>query len=267
MRGILLASCALTAVAAVVSRALRQPQVIAATCCAIAVSSHFLCLPHHQLAAAASVPTVVRTCGTFELHDLQFQGRGGTGTVYSATTAAATTTAAHGLVLKVSGPMTAQAVIHECDVLRTLEARGVRNGVEQCLATCPGPTSIVLAPFVPGATASLSDPRLSPAARVIAVRSLGTTVVDAVLAGVASSDLQVSKATQFTPPSMCFCLDCLPPRSHWSIRARGKHCSSTSPRRSCSPTPRLPRISRPKRPATSCPNTCPGWPRVQGTRR
>ena len=158
-----------------------RQQLTAAAGCVAAMT--LLCWPCQPTAAA---PAPAQTCGTLQLQNLQYQGSGGTGTVYSATASPL-----DAVVLKVSNPTTAAAVAHECEVLRTLEARGVR-GVERCLAQCSTPTpAAVMAPFVPGAVASLSDPRLSSSTRLTAVHSLGTTVVDAILAGVASSDLQV----------------------------------------------------------------------------
>jgi hypothetical protein len=134
------------------------------------------------------------------LRDFKTQGSGGTGRVSSAEFDSGKV-----LATKFSWPTTRDAVLHECTVLHHLESFHV-SGVEKCLASCTAPetfagggesdTEVVVAVLEPyfnppsPPTAVLSDERLSIAAKATAVRGLATTVVQMLLAGVASSDFQ-----------------------------------------------------------------------------
>lgn len=166
-------------------------------CCVIAAGRPIECKADGT--AVASDGTAQLICGDMKLSNFEMQGSGGTGRLLSAKSATGKV-----LATKFSWPTTRESVRHECDVLRYLESYHV-PGVEKCLANCATTEAFVgggsnaeveAAVFDPffnptsPSTAVLSDDRLSHSAKSTAVHGLATTVVQMLLAGVASSDFQ-----------------------------------------------------------------------------
>ena len=142
---------------------------------------------------AAQMDTVLpEVCGRTRLEEYDQQGRGGTGLVFRAISQNHKP-----LAVKLSWPTTVASVRKECKVLQHLEKYHV-EGVERCIDSCDtagqspqlqSQAMIVLDPFfAPPSTATLSN--LTPPIQLIAVKSLTTTIVQMLLAGVATSDLQ-----------------------------------------------------------------------------
>ena len=135
------------------------------------------------------LPTV---CGNTRLEEYDQQGRGGTGLVFKAKAISLNNKP---MAVKLSWPTTVVSVRKECEVLRLLEKKLV-GGVEKCVDSCdtvrpPSQSQaiIVLDPFfAPPSTATLTD--LTPSIQLTAVKHLTTTIVQMLLAGVATSDLQ-----------------------------------------------------------------------------
>ena len=143
---------------------------------------------------SAETDLLPKVCGRTQLEDFDQRGRGGTGLLFRAISQNNKE-----LAVKLSWSTTVSSVRHECEVLQHLEKYHV-EGVEKCIDSCdiasqPTQTSpssqaiIVKDPFFPPpSTATLTN--LPPVVQLAAVKHLTTTVVQMLLAGVATSDLQ-----------------------------------------------------------------------------